>query len=46
MHDPTMNSESHPRGTLAIIAIYGALFVAGWAALYFLIYLQRGPVGP
>ena len=46
MHDPTLSSESHPRGTLAIIAIYAVLFVAGWAALYFLMYLRRGPVGP
>ncbi len=46
MSDPKPPLEGHPRGTLAIVAIYGLLFVAGWAALYFLTYLPRGPVGP
>jgi hypothetical protein len=36
--------EGHPRGTLAIVALYGALFVLGWLALYFFVYLPRGPV--
>jgi hypothetical protein len=36
----------HPRGTLAIIAIYALLFLAGWCALYFLTYVPRGPVLP
>jgi hypothetical protein len=34
----------HPRGTLAIIALYAALFVAGWFAIYIGIYLARGPI--
>lgn len=46
MTDSSSRSETHPRGTLAIIAAYGLLFVLGWAALYFLTYMQRGPVGP
>lgn len=36
--------ESHPRGTLAIVALYGVLFALGWLAMYFFIYLPRGPV--
>jgi hypothetical protein len=46
MSDPKAPVETHPRGTLAIVVIYGLLFVVGWAALYFLTYLPRGPVGP
>jgi hypothetical protein len=26
----------HPRGTLAIVIIFGALFALGWFAMYFL----------
>ena len=32
----------HPTGTLAIVALYGLLFAAGWLALYFLEFLPRG----
>jgi hypothetical protein len=39
-------NAGHPRGTLLIIAIYALLFFAGWLALYFLTYAQRGPVRP
>ena len=46
MNDAEQPLHTHPRGTLAIVAIYGALFLIGWAALYFFTYLQRGPVGP
>lgn len=31
----------HPRGTLAILLIYAALFVVGWIAM-FLLFLGRG----
>jgi len=34
----------HPRGTLTVMVLYGALFVLGWLALYFFVYLPRGPV--
>src|SRR5690606_13094947 len=36
----------HPRGTLAIVALYGLLFALGWLALYFGVYLPRGGVQP
>ncbi len=32
----------HPRGTLAIVIIFGTLFVLGWLAMYFCMFLQRG----
>ena len=41
--DPRGPTE-HPRGTLALIALYGVLFAAGWLAIYFLIYVPRGAV--
>lgn len=37
---------AHPRGTLFLMALYGALFVVGWFAVYLLIYLRRGGVTP
>ncbi len=32
----------HPRGTLAIVAIFGALFLLGWLAMYMGLFLKRG----
>lgn len=32
----------HPKGTLAIVFIYGALFALGWLWLYFGTFLPRG----
>jgi len=32
----------HPRGTLVIVAIFGALFALAWLAFYLLLFLQRG----
>ena len=36
----------HPRGTLAVVFLYAALFAAGWALLYFGAFLPRGAPGP
>ena len=36
----------HPVGTLAIVGVYGILFVLGWLAFYFLIFRARGAVTP
>ncbi len=36
----------HPRGTLAIVLIYAALFVAGWLLLYLVEFLPRGAPQP
>lgn len=32
----------HPRGTLAIVIIFGILFALGWLAMYFFRFLGRG----
>ena len=32
----------HPRGTLAIVVVFGLLFGLGWLAIYFLVFLGRG----
>lgn len=34
--------SGHPRGTLAVVAIFGALFLLGWLGMYFGMFLQRG----
>ncbi len=36
----------HPKGTLAIVGLYGLLFVVGWLAFFFFLYLPRGAVTP
>ena len=46
-HAPSLDSEpledlGHPRGTLAIVLIYGALFALGWCLLYFVEFIPRG----
>jgi len=40
--DPDLGK--HPRGTIAIITLYGVLFVLGWLAVFFFVYLPRGAV--
>ena len=42
--DITVSLEEigHPKGTLAILAIYMLLFVVGWVAFYFFLFLSRG----
>ena len=34
----------HPRGTLAIVAVFGTLFVIGWLYFYFVVFAARGHV--
>jgi hypothetical protein len=34
--------EGHPRGTLAIVVIFGLLFVLSWVAVYVMVFLERG----
>lgn len=36
----------HPIGTLAIVGVYGLLFVLGWLAVYYFVFLPRGAVTP
>lgn len=32
----------HPRGTLAIVIVFGALFMLAWLAMYLFVFLERG----
>ena len=32
----------HPRGTLAIVVIFGLLFLLGWVAMYVFMFLKKG----
>jgi hypothetical protein len=34
--------EQHPRGTLAIVAVFGVLFALGWLGMFLFVFLQRG----
>lgn len=43
---PQANADSHPVGTLAVVAIYALLFVGGWIAMYVFVFLSRGHVTP
>ena len=36
----------HPRGTLAILVIYGLLFGLGWLGLFFFEFVPRGTPHP
>ena len=36
----------HPRGTLAVVGVYGLLFLLGWLAFYYLLFAPRGAVTP
>ena len=36
--------ESPPKGTFAVMLLYGAVMGAAWAALYFGRFLAHGPV--
>ena len=42
MRDKELDEIGHPRGTLAVLAIYMLLFILGWAVLYFGAFLPRG----
>jgi hypothetical protein len=39
---PEPHDYGHPRGTLAIVAIFGLLFAFGWLAVYFFLFISRG----
>jgi hypothetical protein len=38
--------ETHPRGTLLVVGLYGLIFAAAWFAVYAFVYLGRGGVTP
>lgn len=35
---------AHPKGTMAIVGVYGILFLLGWLFVYFFVFLPRGPL--
>ena len=41
-----LDKIGHPKGTLAIVLIYAALFAVGWAFLYFVEFVPRGAPHP
>lgn len=36
--------ESPPKGTLAIILLFGAIFTIAWLMMFFVRFLSHGPV--
>jgi hypothetical protein len=40
--DDPLPELGHPRGTLAVVGIFGALFALGWLAMYVYLFLERG----
>jgi hypothetical protein len=39
---PPGEVDGHPKGTLAIVGLYGLLFVLGWLIMYFAVFVPRG----
>jgi hypothetical protein len=39
---PDPDTLQHPRGTFAIVLIFGLLFALGWVAVYVFVFLERG----
>lgn len=39
---PDPDTLQHPRGTFAIVLIFGLLFALGWVAVYAFVFLERG----
>jgi hypothetical protein len=44
MSDQPPDLGKHPRGTLALVGLYGLLFAVGWLAIFLFVYLPRGVV--
>ena len=42
--EESVDVGGHPKGTLAIVGIYGLLFVIGWLIMYFGLFVPRGPL--
>ncbi len=40
--EEALASIGHPRGTLAVLGVYMALFILGWVFLYYFLFLPRG----
>jgi len=44
MGDEHPDLGKHPLGTLALTGVYGLVFLLGWLAVFFLVYLPSGAV--
>ena len=42
MKDPSPDNLGHPRGTLAVVALFGLLFAFAWLFTYVFVFLERG----
>jgi hypothetical protein len=42
MKDPSPDDFGHPRGTLAVVALFGLLFALAWCFTYVFVFLERG----
>ena len=40
--EPGLEEMGHPRGTLAIVAVYGVLLALGWLSMYLFAFIERG----
>jgi hypothetical protein len=40
--DESLEDIGHPRGTLAIVIVFGLLFALAWLATYFFVFIERG----
>jgi hypothetical protein len=41
MPDSAEPSETHPRGTLVVVSVFGVLVVAGWLLCFFALFVPR-----
>ncbi len=37
-----LENIGHPRGTLAVVLVFGVLFALAWLATYFFVFIERG----
>ena len=42
MPDRTPDDLGHPRGTLAVVTLFGVLFALAWFFTYVFVFLERG----
>jgi hypothetical protein len=42
MKDSSPDDLGHPRGTLAVVALFGLLFAFAWLFTYVFVFLERG----
>ena len=40
--DDILQDVGHPRGTLAIVIVFGLLFALAWLATYLFVFIERG----